>query len=290
MSNFSNAYGNTGKHFALIVKDSVPKDKMREWYKKMGITFIEYVPDKNFSQVWEYLASLKPQRKNYDPQPGTNYENFYLIEERPDYLRQQFEAEKKSISCRYITPSITNCLSTEDYIHQHCDIKFDRYKDRLKSDFPDFKNATLNYMLKRAKGIEDKLADPNFELRAVFLFSKVRKELEDANSIIINRYKYILDLYDRFPNKIHLRAYQGSISEKDYMKSTYALVFAGHEGSDINYFYASQATSNNFTTHMIQMNTRFVTERVEHFEKFWVASASINETKEMLYNEIKKFL
>ena len=281
-SDFTKDYGTTGRHFALVEKDTIPAEKKKAWYQQMGIEMIEYIPDDEYSQVWEFLASLKPQEKNYQPKPGQAFENFYLLHERSDYLRQQLEIESESRSCRYLTPGITNCLAPPSYINLSCDKKLDRFQTDFQGDFNAFKASTLKYMLERSSNIERKLEEDNFEFRAIFLLNKVKEELEKGDKEVIERYKYILDLYNRYPNKLQLRAYQGDISMKDYMKSTYALVFFGEQNADIAYFYASQATTNKFTAQMLQINTRAVMEKVEHFERFWVDSASTKETIELI--------
>jgi|GEM_PF-6524087 len=284
---FAKTFKTPGKHYALIEKGAVSEKEKRAWYQRMGVEMIEFIPDEHYSQVWEFLASLKPQKKEVTIKQGARFENFYLLNERPDYLTQQLRIEQTSTSCRYLTPGITNCLADENYINLNCDKQLERFEKDFEGDFQKFKSETLQVMLARAKNIEAKLQTENFEFRAIFLLDEVLKELNSGGEIIKNRYLHIIKLMEQHPDNLHLRIYKGTVSLEDYMKSTYALVFYGIPNPDIAYFYAPQATANKFTAHILQINTRPVMERVEHFERFWVASAPEKETYQILKNAIE---
>ena len=285
--NYAKTHGTTGRHYALVEKNSVTLDQKNQWRKALGVEIIEYVPDQTYSQVWEFLASLKPQQKNVSPIAGQSYENFYLLYERADYLKEQLATEKLATSCRFLTPGITNCLATEDYIRIICAETLNKYKEELGEKFDKFKNDVLENMWLRAKNIEEKLEQDNFEFRSIFLIDKVKEELALGDPLIVKRYHYILELIKKHPKKLRLRTYGHSIDNKEYMKSTYALIFFGSRLADIGYFYAPQATTNKFAAHMMQINTKPVTERVEHFERYWVNSLSEEMTITMLEDALK---
>jgi len=276
--NFSKEFGTTGIHYALVEKGKVAKTKQAAWYKNMGVKMIEYIPDEEYSQVWEFLASLKPQEKNYQPKQGETFENFYLLRERSDYLKQQLHTETTAKSCRFLTPGITNGLAPISYIKATAGDKLDRFKVNFEGDFDTFKNETLALMVRRAENMELKLKEDGFEFRAIFLLEEAEKEMKEGTIFVKRRYDYIFELLKKYPERLQLRAYQGNVTTKEYRKSTFALVFFGEGRADIAYFYASQATTNKFSAQMLQINTRAVMEKVDHFERFWVDSLSMKET------------
>jgi hypothetical protein len=284
-SDFLKTHKVQSKHFALVdasgLTEAEKKARRDDWYHK-GIDILYFVPDDSHSQVWEFLAALKPKRAIESmPTPGTRWENFYVLDERPDYLRLQLDREMASRSCRYLTPSLTNALAPESYIHHQCEKELGKFEPFV-SDFPNFKATTIEIMLQRAKNLERLLESGRIELRAIFLQDSIEQELNASKGYALERFKYILSLAERLPNALGIRAYPASMDREVFMKSTYALVFSDTASPDIAMFYAPQATTNKFKAHMVQINTRPVIERVEHFERLWVASLSENKTLDLL--------
>jgi hypothetical protein len=267
-----------GPHYALVEKGALTVDEKTHWYKRLGVDILEFERDENYSQVWEFIASLRPQRRPEDvPLPGKPWENFYVLDERPDYLQLQLDREIKAQSCRYLTPNLTNALTHEEYIRIHCDKELEKFRDFV-ADFESFKRRTLEIMLKRASNLRELIEGGRIEVRAVFLQDSIEQELHEVGEPALDRFKYVLSLAKKYPGTLGLRAYAGPMSRTVFMKSTYALVFSDNQFPDIAWFYAPQATTNKFKTHMVQVNTRPVMERVEHFERLWVASLREGET------------
>jgi hypothetical protein len=278
-----------GRHFALVdargLTDREKKERKQYWYHK-GIRILYFTPDNNYSQVWEILAALKPKRASEStPTVGQPWENFYVLDERPDYLQLQLDREIVSRSCRYLTPSLTNALAPESYIHHHCEKELGKFEPFV-SDFPTFRDRTVEIMLQRAKNLEQLLESGRIELRAIFLQDSIEQELNASKGYALDRFKYILSLAERLPNALGIRAYPASMDREVFMKSTYALVFSDTASPDIAMFYAPQATTNKFKAHMVQINTRPVIERVEHFERLWVASLSEKKTLDLLRSKV----
>lgn len=270
-----------GPHYALVAQGTLDQKRKDQWGKKLGIQILEYEADETHSQVWEFLSGLKP-RGTRRPRRGSYWEAFYTLEERPEYLKLQAKRESAASSCRYLTPKIMNALAPEAYIEGPCRKELERFRDQV-GNFRRFSDQTIRGMLNRRQELEKALSQGT-EVRVVFLLDTVDEEISALGDVAKERFRYVLAAQARHPGRLSLRAYPNQIHRDDFMKSSFALIFDRQVPPDVDVavFYAPQAQSNKFSTHIAQINTPYVTERVRHFEQRWSASLSEAETLEAI--------
>jgi len=257
------------KHYALV-PDSIWKDGELavEWRKlcDIPIEFITFKPDNDFSQVWEFVATMGPPAPVPDNK-NTPYKSFYLARDRPTYLRLQLEFEKAAQIICFFTPSITNGLAPREYVEKRCGPSLAKFKDEFDFDekdeitsFEDFTAKTLEMMLGRCDNLVQLLETQKAEVSCLCLASRVAKDLE--TDVGQKRFKWILSNLERWPT---LRFYflPKDLDTRDYMASSYAIVLGEQKG--VAMFFASQATTNNFLTHMVLANTLEVNNEVFRF-------------------------
>src|SRR5215217_7321892 len=118
-----------GRHFAVVPYDPTRDRLRKDLEKRMNIEFIVYEPDDDsHSQVWEFLSWLKTGRPIQEPTPGHSWEQWYLDEERPDYLRRQLSREKTATSVYYLTPTLTNALASDRHLQISCRANLEKKK------------------------------------------------------------------------------------------------------------------------------------------------------------------
>ncbi len=270
-----------GPHYALVERGSLDPHRIDWWQRNLGVQILEYDKDPEHSHVWEFLSALKP-RNTKKPRRGQGWETFFTLDERPRYLEFQRKREAAAGSCRYLTPKIMNALAPPAYIRRHCQEELAKYRDRV-SDFAKFEAETTEAMLRRCRTTEEMLA-AGTEMRIVFLAATLTEEFEKLGDLAAARFRHVLKLQKRFPDRLRLRAYPRTVDWEDFMKSSFALVFDRETPPDVDVaiFYAPQASSNKFITHIAQINTPYVTERIRHFEQRWSAALSEKETLEAI--------
>jgi hypothetical protein len=279
-------YGQNAPHYAFVPEGSLTFDKKEEWRIDFGIHMIEFVPDATYSHVWEFLSQLKRGQKEY-PKPGEIWSDFFTPENRPAYLRLQLHQEKAASSVRFITPSLTNALAHDEFIRNECKEKLAKFEKHVP-DFAHFTSDTLEAMLARAHNIQDGIHAKKLEVRAVFLRDTLEKEIQSGSVESIKRYHRVVELVESYPLSLGIRAFAGNISKEEFEKYSFALIFTPTRHlPDITCAYASQATTNDYQTHIILVNTRQVTQRCEAFERFWTASMNERDTLELIKQRLK---
>lgn len=273
--------GNTGTHFAFLPQGAITAKQEKKWKYDFGVHMIPYVPDRTFSHVWEFLSQLKMKQKPL-PRPGEIWSDFFTPGRRPDYLRLQLRQEKIASSIRYITPSLTNALAHDDYIRFDCGKKLGKFR-RHVDDFDKFSSDTLKTMLDRAHNLEEGISSKKLDVRAVFLKETLDQELQGATPEVRQRFCHVVRMVEQNPLNVGVRAFAGNVSREDFERYSFALIFTPAPSlPDITCAYASQATTNDYQTHIILVNTKQVTFRCEKFEKFWAASMDERATIEMI--------
>lgn len=278
-----------GPHYALIPEGSLTEEREAEWLERFGVHMVEYEPDETYSHIWEFLSQLKSQQKS-PPRPTEVWSDFYTPKERPAYLRLQLEQEKIATSVRFLTPSLTNALAHDDYIIRECPKTLEKFRGHV-GDYPGgfdrFSSDMVETMLKRAHNIEEGLKSKRLEVRAVFLQSTLDEELGKRSKNIIERYQRVVEMVEQYPLNLGIRAFCAPISKKEFERYSFALIFTLTDRlPDVTCAYASQATTNDYQTHIILVNTRQVTSRCEEFEKFWAASLNERSTLEMIKQKL----
>lgn len=283
----ANGFGiTTGPHYALLEAGTMSAAKKRLWRTRLGIEIIEFVPDDAYSQVWEFLTLLPTQKKEAPPRrSGSSWKQFYLPEQRPQYLRHQLILERRASSVRFLTPSITNALAHEAYLRRYCDQGLDKFKAAVKS-FSSFKARTLEFMLKRAMNIAQRAAKDDLEVRVIFSLSRLEEELKGGDPEVVQRMRTLATLL-RDCACLRIRAAPGAQDSSSLMRNSYALIFSSDPTPDIACAYAAQATTNDFHAHVIQINTPLVTQRVEEFEKAWASCRSEAWTVKMIRRTVE---
>ncbi|HTG35624.1 MAG TPA: SIR2 family protein [Thermoanaerobaculia bacterium] len=278
-----------GPHYALIPENSLTEEKKDEWLTRFGVHMIEYKQDETFSHIWEFLSQLKSQQKSY-PRPKEVWSDFFTPKERPAYLRLQLEQEKIATSVRFLTPSLTNALAHDDYILRECPRtleKFSEYAKDYPGGFDKFSSDTIEIMLQRAHNIEEGLTGKKLEVRAVFLQSTLDEEFAKGSKNTIDRYRRVVEMVEQNPLNLGIRAFCSPMSKKEFERYSFALIFTPSDRlPDVTCAYASQATTNDYQTHIVLVNTRQVTSRCEEFEKFWAASLDERATLGMIKQKL----
>lgn len=279
----------SGPHYALIPEGSLTEAKKAGWLENFGVQMVEYDQDGSFSHVWEFLSQLKSQQK-LRPLPQEIWSDFFTPNERPAYLRLQLEQEKIATSVRFLTPSLTNALAHDDFILRECPKTLEKFRDYAKDypgGFSKFSSDTTEIMLERVRNIDEGLRSKRLEVRAVFLQSTLDEEFAKGSQDVIDRFRRVVEMVEQYPLNLGVRAFCAPISRKEFERYSFALIFTPTDRlPDVTCAYASQATTNDYQTHIIIVNTRQVTSRCEEFERFWAASLDERATLEMIKKKL----
>lgn len=274
------------KHYALV---EYKGDKVKAWRneveKETGIKFIEYFPDEEHSQVWEFISYLN-KAKTDEPELGKKWSQWYRAkEERGDYLARQLSFEQKAQSIRFLTPKLTNAIATKE----HLDII--AAQELISQDYHenDVKAKIIPNMFARFYNLEKRLKEDDLEVRVMFLKSSLETDLKKPDSIIIQRYEHLLSMLDNSNYDVEVRLLEELFS--NYLKkkeASYAIIFSNipKPNADVVIAYASQATTDYFKIHAIQQNTEETGKKIIQFERYWASALSEQESR----NYIEKLL
>lgn len=284
LTNLVKSYGGSlpYKHFALVPFNKSAESLRKDLSNRMNVEYITYHPDDVHSQVWEFISFLNEGVFNDQPKMGRKWGQSYLPSRRVEYLERQLEREISAKEICFLTPSMTNAISTRQEL---IDSSKEKLKERFKDE--DFIENIINVMDRRRANLENRLLNGELQVRVLFLESELKKAFEhktgDELRKIILRYEYLIELI-KLPNlqvRLITNIDQGTL--KTLHNASYALIYnhdktASSQEADITIAYASQATVNYFEIHIIQINTSEVKDRVYQFERFWAASMSETQT------------
>lgn len=274
------------KHYALVEhKGKEVKIWRNEVEKETGIKFIEYFPDKEHSQVWEFISYLN-KAKIDEPELGKRWSQWYRAEkERGDYLARQLTFEQKAQSIRFLTPKLTNAIATKEHL------EIIAAKELISQDYnkEDVETKIIPNMFARFHNLEKRLKEDDLEVRIMFLKSNLESDFKNPNDIVIKRYQHLLDMLDNPNYDVEVRLLEELFS--DYLKkreASYAIIFNNvpKPNADVVIAYASQATTDYFKIHAIQQNTEEVEKKIIQFERYWASALSEQESR----NYIEKIL
>ena len=266
-------------NYALVpLADDKDKSWRMELSNEANIQFLEYEPDKQHSQVWEFISFLNVAKKDH-PVAGQKWAQWYLPKQRYEYLLQQLELEKSARAIKFINPTLTNALTTDEFLEQKV---FPKYKDAPE---------VIRAMKARKQNLEDRLFRGELEVRALFLKESLDNDFTKPDLVIVNRYKYVVQLYKDTRNDIEVRIVSEVNAEffKQY-EATYAIIFSGlpRPFVDVAIAYASQATTDFFEIHMVEINTESTKEKSFQFEKVWSAAWGEQQTINYIEELISK--
>jgi hypothetical protein len=292
------------QHFALL--NGELSAEIASLLRDTNIKVVRYTPDpdKDFSQVWEYLAKLKPSRLCAPPE-GMETRLFFLLEQRPQYLEQQRIFEEQSTVLRYATPEPTNALVPENYVPYEAAAKLERYRENV-DNFPEWKQQVIEQMLARRRTVLHRLAR-GYEVRVLCAQrgceQQIKKAFEQTEGIetkrlVVERYLWLLDLLDHYRDNLVFRmAPIASTTDREESEKWKLLSFAslcrprtGGEGiifpksSDVAVAFAAQATTNYFSVNMMHVNSSYAELCLIRFEREWAQAkdeiSSVQQLKE----------
>ncbi len=265
-------------HYALVPKDPSLKALREHLSSELNLRYIEYEPDNVHSQVWEFIAFLNAGVFTDEPKPGKKWGQSYLSDRRVEYLERQLERETTARSICFLTPSLTNAVTTLESLEVSTRKGLqERYTDKL------FVDKVMDKMLQRKENLEKRLDTGELNIRIIFLESELKNAFQTTDNELaktIQRYEYLLQLVNKPNLEVRLLPHLTAQELRDIYSASFALIFNETKNveqpeSDVALAYASQATINYFEIHIIQINTSEVKDRVYQFERFW--SSSLNE-------------
>jgi hypothetical protein len=270
-------------HYALVPYDPALAALRAEVSRSMNLRYLYYEPDATHSQVWEFLSLLKAGRPSAPILPGEEWEQWYHHRERPDYLRAQLERERTATSVRYLTPNLTNAVTTAESLAVDC-------REDLTGRYePEVVEAILAAMRERASNLDRRLREEGLEVRVLCLETELRKALDPAQdraklSRTIARYQHLLDLTATTDTEV--RVIPGLTSEDlKAREASFALIFNrnGEQSmADVTIAYSSQATNDFPEIHRVYINSPEIWRYTFTFERFWVAARNEAETESLL--------
>lgn len=263
---------NFNTHFALIPDENESDfeiERREEIFNALNIEALIYKPDQVHSQVWEFLAELSADKPSEELE--YSWRKSYLPEDRISYLEKQLSLEKESISVRYFTPTLTNAISTIEFL-ENFNPKNSDVDSRVKSAMINRRNNLF------------KMIEKGEEVRILFLKTEFDKSLIDISSNLLDRYKLLLRTM-KFPNLEVRLLPDWTAKDLEKEENSFALLFSPRnldrdkQFSDVSMAFASQATVASFRLHFLERNTDFVFEKVLDFERFWSVGMTESETQ-----------
>ncbi|MEM9594664.1 MAG: SIR2 family protein, partial [Acidobacteriota bacterium] len=261
--------GSQRRHYALVPHGGSSRRFRERLTAEANILFLEYHPDQDHSQVWEFISYLGAGRRD-EPRLGRKWARWYLSKERGRYLERQLLLEEKAASVRYVTPGLTNALATDAYLRQ--------------APQPEFasKSGVPASMLRRRDHLERRLREGTLEVRCLFLLQMLDAELATGDAVVYARYSHVLELVRDPEVDLELRLIPDLGAEDLKLReATYALILGASPRPevDVALAYASQATTVEYPDlHMIEINTETVEERLFRFERMWAGAWSEQRT------------
>lgn len=287
--------GNTQTHYALVPAYALESEQAREYRKTVtketGIVFIEYTPDLQHSQVWEFISYLNTGKKD-EPLLGNRWAQWYRPVQRHEYLDRQLSIEKHARSVRFLTPKLTNAIATDAFLAQECrqgllqKIAYgepDKYRQ-------DVENYILPLMTQRRDNLYKRLYEGSLEVRVLFLSSEFDREMQKPTPNLKERYTELLNMLETPELDIEVRLLDG-ISEKELTnQATFALIYAQAPKPtvDVATAYASQANLDLFQLHMVEINTEQVIQKTFLFEQYWASAWSEQVSKAYIKRWLEK--
>lgn len=263
--------GNDRIHFALVPVGNRPRESLANAH----IQFLEYSADDEHSQVWEFLTQIAPSQQ-FTPTFGESRQAFFTEEQRPDYLEQQLRIEAQAKGLRYLTPSMTNALATEEYIQTICRENLEQARRDLPPgcDFADWRDKVCRQMIARQRGLRTQLSK-GCEVRVLCELTKCEQDSRLGNPLVKRRYRDLIELMADRGNDLEIRL--APVPFKDRKVQSFASMLCPSPeregGTDVATAFAAQSTadaSTHMVVNMIHYNTSFAESRLVLFEREWV--------------------
>ena len=268
----------TRRHYALVPHNPVSKSWRESLTEKIGITFLEYIPDENHSQVWEFISFLNTGKQDV-PIAGEKWAQWYLPSQRHNYLKCQLSLERTARAVCFLTPTLTNSIATDEYLDVFCRSKMKTHRlipdDEENARYIDYDIIPL--MVERRNNLEEGLHKGRLEVKALFLKNELDKEFIEPHELTIERYRHLIGLLKDLTIDLEVRLIPDLISEQfEKYETGYALIYGDlpKPRVDVAIAYASQSTINYSQIHMIEINTETVKDRSFLFEQFWASAWS----------------
>jgi hypothetical protein len=272
------------KHFVLVPHNEELRALRASFEKSMNLKYLYYTPDRDHTQVWEFISFLKAGRPKPQAVPGQEWEQWYHQRERPDYLLAQLEREKTATSIRYLTPKLTNAIATRELIDTDC-------REELEGRYdPAVIDQIIAGMNSRAENLDRRLREEGLEVRILFLETELLGSLDPDSpdkerlARAITRYRYLLHLTE--VSDLEIRVIQGMTSaELKREEASFALIFNRNKNqpmADVTIAYSSQANNDYPEIHMVHTNTQQIWRYTFTFEKLWAAARNEEETKRLI--------
>jgi hypothetical protein len=196
-------------------------------------------------------------------------------------LARQLNLEKKAKSIRILTPTLSNAIVNEKYLEDLC-----------RSQYPDEKEV-VNCMYARRDNLEAGLRDGKFDVRALFLRKSVDNDLiTNCTENNIERYRYLISMVRDYGLDLKFRLISDMTVEQTKEKEfSFALIYSEEPKPhvDVATAYATQASTDFFSIHMIEINTDRVKRNSFEFERLWASAwsekNSLNYIEKLLSGE-----
>ncbi|HSH82111.1 MAG TPA: SIR2 family protein [Herpetosiphonaceae bacterium] len=263
------------RHMALVPQD-LTRTRIREKIaEELGIQTLEYVPDAVHSQMWEFLLYLDNSKES-EPIPGDTWSRFFRPQEHSAYLKLLLALEQRAREVRIVTPTLTNMISTYEYVDTVIKQEFLRkaqaedlaVEERLVNE------NLVSLMRHRRDNLEARLYQDLVAVRVLFLQSEFDRSLNQAEDVrlrlIINRYQYMLRLIEETDLEVRLIPTLTTEEFRAIVTSTEIII--GTQPTphgDISIAQAVQGTAAFFEALVIQTNTEEVNSNLVEFERLW---------------------
>ncbi len=100
---------------------------------------IGFEPDEDYSQVWEFISYLNIGKRD-EPVVGKKWAQWYSWNQRHEYLLRQLDFEKISGSIKFLTPTLTNAIATDEHLRIKCRPKYKENETEVMTRMFDRRN------------------------------------------------------------------------------------------------------------------------------------------------------
>lgn len=278
-------------HFAVLPEDELEKVPERDLLtSKANVSFFNFALDDEakdgdkFRGLWQFLSQIpdiKPDlAKSLQPKAITR--SFFLVNRRTDYLEMQNEFETKTTGFRFLTPTLTNALSSAAFLDQKTP-KTLREFEGLEGidDWDAWKDAVIEKMKARAATFRKRMRE-GAEARILCFETNTIGAIEKAGTesdlVTLDRFRLSLELYDALHQDIEVRFMSDTIESRSLMSYASLIRLNDDRSTDVGVAYASQATTSEFHAHVFEMNTEFSRDMLVTFEREWARALPLEES------------
>jgi hypothetical protein len=273
--------GFSRRHFALIPRGEKDPAAIESAAKRFNLHFIEYDAANRHSAVWQFLGQLRPG-STFPYSPGSIKGTFFTSQMRSEYLEQQCVLESHGAAFRYLTPTLTNALSTARFIDDDSANTLSTFERDLEpgTDLQAWKTRVLAAMHARRRLVEKKISE-GYEVRILCEETATRLQALSADSATRERFLWVIELLRNKDIDVEVRLTPSPFSERE-VRSFALLLLPNEGGTDVVVAYAPQANENAFAVNIVQQNSEYAHSRLVLFEQEWARAHSERRSLQIL--------